>query len=87
MKRVIRLDDPTNHGGKVTSVGAHQTNMMGKPVARVGDLCSCPMHGVNPIVEGDSQWMIDGIPVALEGHKTACGATLISTLPTFSRGN
>lgn len=85
MKRVIRLDDPTDHGGKVTSVSAYQTNIMGKPVARVGDLCACPIHGVHPIVEGDSQWTIDGIPVVLEGHKTACGATLISTLSEFSR--
>ena len=87
MKRVIRLDDPTDHGGKVISVSAHQTNIMGKPIARIGDLCACPIpgHGVCPIVEGDSSWTIDGIAVALEGHKTACGATLISTLPEFSR--
>jgi uncharacterized Zn-binding protein involved in type VI secretion len=86
MKRVIRLDDPTNHGGKVTSVSAQQPNIMGKPVARVGDLCTCPIHGACPIVEGDANWTIDGIPVALEGHKTACGAILISTLPEFYRG-
>ncbi len=85
MKRVIRLDDPTSHDGKVVKVSAQQTMIMGKPVARVGDLCTCPLHGVNPIVEGDDQWTIDGIPVALEGHKAACGATLISTLPEFSR--
>ena len=42
-------------------------------------------HGVTTIVEGDPTWLIDGIPVALEGHKTSCGASLISTLPAVKR--
>ena len=42
--------------------------------------------GVTTIVEGDPTWLIDGIPVALEGHKTSCGASLIASLPNLGRG-
>jgi uncharacterized Zn-binding protein involved in type VI secretion len=38
------------------------------------------------IAEGDPKVLIDGIPVAFEGHKTSCGATLISTAPASVRG-
>jgi uncharacterized Zn-binding protein involved in type VI secretion len=88
MKRVIRLGDPHSHGGVVQRVGATQSDVMGKPLARVGDVCVCPLKGHQRcvIVEGDPHWTIDGIPVALEGHRTSCGASLISTLPNLGRG-
>lgn len=87
MKGVIRLGDPTSHGGKVVSATAN-LDIMGKDVARLGDKCTCPRPGHNncTIVEGDPNWTIDGVPVALEGHKTSCGATLISTLGNLERG-
>ena len=87
MPSPIRLGDPTSHGGAVTSA-ASQTNVMGKPLARVGDTCSCPIPGHRgcTIVEGDPHWTIDRIAVALEGHKTSCGATLMSTIPNVERG-
>jgi uncharacterized Zn-binding protein involved in type VI secretion len=87
MKRVIRLGDPTTHGGKVVSATAN-SSIYDKQIARLGDKVMCPItgHGVVTIVEGDSGWLIDGIPVALEGHKTSCGASLISTLPLLDRG-
>lgn len=83
---VIRLDDSTSHGGLVTQVSAQQSTVDGKPVARVGDMCSCPMpgHTVCVIVEGSADHTIDGIPVAYHGHKTSCGATLISTAAAFT---
>jgi len=42
---------------------------------------SCPKegHGTNPIVEGSPTLTDDGVPVALHGHKTACGCTLIAS--------
>lgn len=87
MKRVIRLGDPTSHGGKVVSAAGNY-DIMGLQVARLGDKVTCPQkgHAVSTIVEGDPNWLIDGIPVALEGHKTSCGASLISTLPNLGRG-
>jgi uncharacterized Zn-binding protein involved in type VI secretion len=86
MPAPIRLGDPTSHGGAVTSA-ADQTNVFGKPLARVNDKCSCPLpgHGNCVIVEGDPNWTIDGRAVALHGHKVSCGATLISTLQNVIR--
>lgn len=88
MKRVIRLGDPTSHGGTVVSASS-TVIINGKPVARVGDSVTCPIpgHGVVTIVEGDGAWLDDGRPIALEGHKTSCGASLISTLPTLHRAS
>jgi uncharacterized Zn-binding protein involved in type VI secretion len=87
MRGVIRLNDPTSHGGKVVSA-APNSSVMGGAVARKGDRCTCPIpgHGMCEIVEGDSKLLIDGVPVAFEGHKTSCGAVLISTVPTSGRG-
>jgi uncharacterized Zn-binding protein involved in type VI secretion len=85
MRNVIRLGDPTSHGGKVESVSATHFTVGGIPVARVGDLCSCPIKGHDKctIAEGDPQHVIDGIAVAHDGHKTTCGATLIPTTGDF----
>ena len=86
MRKVIRLNDPTTHGGKVISAAPDST-AMGAAIARKGDLCACPLpgHGVCPIVEGDPEVLIDGVPVAFEGHRTACGASLISTVGNSGR--
>lgn len=86
MKGVIRLGDPTSHGGKVTHASP-KSKVMGVAVARKGDSCSCPHHGHDActIAEGDPKVLIDGIPVAFQGHKTTCGASLISTMPTSAR--
>ena len=46
------------------------------PVARLGDVHTCPIHGPNTIIEGGKA-KVDGLPVARRGDKTACGATII----------
>jgi uncharacterized Zn-binding protein involved in type VI secretion len=86
MPNVIRLGDATSHGGKVVKVSATQFTVDGIPVACVGDLCSCPIKGHDncTVAEGDAQHVINGIAVAYEGHKTSCGATLISSTAKFS---
>lgn len=83
MRGVIRLNDPTSHGGKVTSA-APKSKVNGLAVARKGDSCSCPRPGHTNclIAEGDPKVLIDGIPVAFEGHATTCGAKLMSTMPS-----
>lgn len=83
---IIRLGDPTNHGGQVIGTSG-RSEVMGRRVARVGDPCSCPIpgHGNCAIAEGDPAVLMDGIPVAFEGHRTTCGAALISTVPTSGR--
>lgn len=86
MRGIIRLNDPTSHGGRVISAAAGSV-VMGVAVARKGDLCLCPLpgHQACVIAEGDPKVLIDGIPVAFEGHVTSCGASLISTVPDSAR--
>lgn len=84
MRNVIRLNDPTSHGGKVVSVTATNFTVEGTPVACLGDRCVCPIHGQGTIVEGEAKHTIDGVAVAYDGHKTSCGATLSSTVKNFS---
>ena len=91
---VIVVGDATDHGGVVIS-GSPNHDINGKAIARLGDKVDCPQkypggkpHGVNPIVEGESGYLIDGIPVALQGHKTACGCQLIgASSVTYGGGN
>jgi uncharacterized Zn-binding protein involved in type VI secretion len=85
MHNVIRLNDPTSHGGTVVSVAATHFTVGGIAVARIGDKCTCPLHGNGTITEGDPNHTIDGIAVAYNGHKTSCGATLTSTVTNFGR--
>lgn len=87
MKGVIRLGDSTTHGGKVISAAATAA-VHGIAVARKGDTCICPVvgHSLCIIIEGDPMVLADGRPVAFEGHKTSCGASLISSVKTSGRG-
>ena len=77
MPRIIRLNDPTSHGGKVVSVAATHFTIGGIAVACVGDKTTCPTHGPGTIVEGAARHTVNGVPVAYEGNKTSCGATLL----------
>lgn len=86
MKNVIRVGDPTSHGGKVLATSAPHVKVSGKPVVLVGDRCMCPMTGHQNcvIISGNSNHLVNGKPVAYEGDKTSCGATLIATVKTFA---
>lgn len=87
MPKIIRLGDPTDHGGQVIASGAPHFTVGGKPVALKGDACSCPKRGHSDctIAEGDPHHTINGIPVAYEGHKTSCGAALIATVENYTK--
>ncbi|MFJ2545084.1 PAAR domain-containing protein [Pseudomonas sp. NPDC087612] len=79
MKAIIRRGDKTDHGGSVISSIPH-TSLDGRSMAGKGNLVSCPLcKGIFPIIEGSSTYSINGIPVALDGMKTACGASLIAS--------
>lgn len=86
-EQLIRVNDPTDHSGKVTASGAPHFTIDGIAVALKGDPCSCPKKGHKGcvIAEGDPDHTVDGVPVAYEGHKTTCGATLISTAANFDK--
>ncbi|MEX6226938.1 PAAR domain-containing protein [Providencia hangzhouensis] len=82
MKNVIRVGDTLKpYGGKraIRSMLA-----FGKPVACVGDSAVCNRHRHTTIVEGASGSSMNGNPVALDGHRCACGCTLVSF--TFDDG-
>jgi len=87
MPNIIRLGDSTDHGGRVIASGAPQFTVDGIPIALLGDACICPRdgHGNCVVVEGDPHHTINGVPVAYEGHKTSCGARLISSTGNFSK--
>ncbi len=86
MRGIIRVCDATSHGGRVET-GAPASTVMGRAVARKGDRCCCPIQGHQDctIAEGDEAFIVDGKPAAFEGHKTTCGAVLISSLAASGR--
>ncbi|WP_321838962.1 PAAR domain-containing protein [Paraburkholderia bannensis] len=86
MRGIVRVGDATSHGGRVET-GSAAGEVMGRAVARLGDRCICPIQGHQNcvIVEGDSAFIVDGRPAAFDGHKTSCGATLISSLSSSGR--
>jgi uncharacterized Zn-binding protein involved in type VI secretion len=84
MRGIIRVGDVHSHGGRV-GAGAPNSEVMQQAVARKGDRCTCPQHGEVVIAEGDEEFQVDGAAAAFEGHKTSCGATLISSLQTSGK--
>lgn len=79
MRAVICKDDPTSHGGVVVE-GNVLATVKGRLIAQKGHMTRCPKcKGDFPIVEGLPFRSIAGIGMAVEGMKTACGATLIAT--------
>jgi len=84
MKRVIRQGDILKeYGGKVL-VGHYLC--FGKGIAAKGDAVKCNKHGMTNIAEGSSLSKVDGQPIALHGHRCACGCTLVSSFPDFGIG-
>ena len=86
MPHIIRLGDPTSHGGKVIDCSAANCKAGGKPMAVVGDKVICPVQGhVNcTIATGSARHRINGKAVAYDGDMTSCGAVLQSTYACFS---
>lgn len=79
LKPVIRKGDATSHGGVVLE-GVDTYPVQGIAVACVGHLVSCPLClGTYPIVEGVATFTIEGKQPAVDGMKTACGASLIAS--------
>ena len=81
MPPLARLGDATCHGGVIIT-GSPTTYDNGPPIARIGDLHACPIHGVNCIVTGSPTTSDNGPPVARIGDMCACGAAIVSGSPT-----
>jgi uncharacterized Zn-binding protein involved in type VI secretion len=82
MKNIIRIGDKTTGGGTVQS-GSTVMKFGGVGVAREGDPVDCPIpgHGRTVIAEGHPTFKDNGVPVAFDGHRCACGCALISSMP------
>jgi len=74
----ICVGDTHSHGGAVVS-GAPDSDIDGKPVARIGDRAVCRLHGSVVIASGDPNVTFDGKAVARDGDHLSCGALLIAT--------
>ncbi|NUT78859.1 PAAR domain-containing protein [Pseudomonas sp. C1C7] len=82
MNGIIRIGDKTTGGGRVLS-GSSNMKFGDIGVAREGDPVRCPVpgHGHTVIAEGNPAFCDNGVPVAFDGHRCACGCTLISSMP------
>ena len=79
-RRVVRLADTTDHGGKVTKASSG-TIVMGVPAALENDTVQCPKCKGNFLIKpGVGGPRHEGKLYAFEGDKTECGATLIASL-------
>lgn len=87
MSRTIStVGDKTSHGGRVIT-GSSTRKVNGRKVARLGDKCTCPIHGATSIVQVTNKMpKTDGRLTAHSGAKTACGATILRATHKNSQG-
>lgn len=79
MKDTATVGDACTHGAVVIE-GSPDVKADGKAVARLGDKVNCPTHGINKIVDVEGGMpKANGLPIAHNGAKTACGAVLQSS--------
>ncbi|MFP3670474.1 PAAR domain-containing protein, partial [Priestia sp. SIMBA_032] len=79
-RSIICEGDTTSHGGRVLE-GNPTATVEGKPISGVGHMVACPQcKGTFPILPDvlgrRYPHAIDGRNTAVEGMRTACGATL-----------
>ena len=84
MMPLIRKGDGLSPFGGAVLAGHYSA--FGAPVACKGDAARCSLHGATEIAEGAPGFIIDGQPVALHGHRCACGCQLISSLAASNMG-
>jgi uncharacterized Zn-binding protein involved in type VI secretion len=72
---------PVPHVGGAVNKGQSACLVNGRPVAIVGDTCTCQVGGPDTIVTGSSSMTINGIPVAIVGSATAHGGVIVEGEP------
>lgn len=76
--RIARVGDRCTHGAVIIT-GDSTRIVEGQKVARLGDLVSCPIHGVNPLVSVLASPMITSDRrTARIGSQAQCGAVVIT---------
>jgi uncharacterized Zn-binding protein involved in type VI secretion len=77
---VIRLNDKTDHGGRVISASSG-TTVLSITAALQGDMTQCPKcKGTFAIRSSGAGAQHEGTPYAYDGDITECGAKLITSL-------
>ena len=76
MTQLARLGDSSDHGGTIITASANYT-AEGITGALVGDLHSCPAHGVTPLTS-ESIVICLGRQIVRIGDRAACGAAIIT---------
>lgn len=82
MLPLVRMGDSMSPFGGEVLEGHYEA--FGKPIACLGDQARCDLHGMTRISEGASGSIMDGKPVALDGHRCECGCRLVSSLAASS---
>ena len=76
--KIIIVGDSLNNGGTVIT-GRQNPELNLDLFAAVGDKVICDIHGESEIIEGTPNASIDNRAIALEGHKTLCGCSLVAS--------
>jgi len=81
---IIRVGDPTSHGGFVVEGFTNYFLIHDRRVAGLGHKVTCPicLPGVHSIIEGSDLCVVDGVPISYDGALTSCGASLMATQQT-----
>lgn len=66
-----------SHGGHVVT-GSPTVTINNLPLARVGDLATCTIHGSVIIISGSSSSNVGGHQIARLGDICSCGAILVA---------
>jgi len=84
---VARKGDPSSHGGTITSACSPTVTADGIPVARTGDLHTCPIHGHGvTALSGTAIAKADGLAIVRVGDLAGCGAVITAGSPKTSAG-
>lgn len=80
MPKVCRIGDTGDHGGAIAT-GSPDVFVNGIPVARIGDIYDCLLHGPNPLVTGSPDVFANDRKVVRIGDLASCGAAMITGSP------
>ncbi|WGS45877.1 PAAR domain-containing protein [Burkholderia sp. JSH-S8] len=83
-----RKNDPTDHGGRITTGTATVTiNRIPAAAVHVSD-AECSLHpGKQTVIGGSTTVFIEGAPATMKTGKVSCGAQIASGSPDVSIGS
>lgn len=84
MKQIVRLGDPSDHGGKmITATARFKCNSI--VVCVDGDIHTCPVHGQTSVT-GTGSFKSNEKRIIKVGDQAGCGAVITQGSPnTFTR--